>query len=57
VLGGGVSQIGPLLLDSIDKSMREHVMNPAYLDGLKISPAELVDDAGLVGALVLASQD
>jgi glucokinase len=57
VLGGGVSQIGPLLLDSIDKSMREHVMNPAYLDGLKISPAELGDDAGLVGALVLASQD
>ena len=57
VLGGGVSQIGPLLLDSIEKSMHEHIMNPAYLDGLKISPAELGDDAGLVGALVLASQD
>jgi glucokinase len=57
VLGGGVSQIGPMLFDAIDQALREHVMDPAYLDGLAISPAHLGDDAGLVGAMVLASQD
>ncbi len=31
-------------------------MDPAYLDGLRVLPAALGDDAGLVGAMVLASQ-
>ena len=57
VLGGGVSQIGPLLFNAIDEALKQHVMDPAYLDGLKIMPAKLGDDAGLVGAMVLAAQD
>jgi glucokinase len=57
VLGGGVSQIGPLLFDAIEQALHEHVMDPSYLDGLRVLPAKLGDDAGLVGAMVLASQD
>ncbi|MFN2149783.1 MAG: ROK family protein [Anaerolineales bacterium] len=56
VLGGGVSQIGSILLEAIESSLRQHVMDPAYLDGLRIVPAELGDNAGLVGAMVLATQ-
>ena len=55
VLGGGVSQIGALLFDPIERSLERHVMDPAYIEGLRILPAELGDDAGLVGAMVLAS--
>ncbi|MEJ2013230.1 MAG: ROK family protein [Anaerolineales bacterium] len=57
VLGGGVSQIGALLFDAVEQALHEHVMDPAYLDGLRVLPAKLGDDAGLVGAMVLASQD
>jgi len=55
VLGGGVSQIGALLFDPIEQSLERHVMDPAYIEGLRILPAELGDDAGLVGAMALAS--
>ncbi len=56
VLGGGVAQLGKLLFDPITDSLQEHVMHPAYLNGLRIEPAELGDDAGLIGAMVLASR-
>ncbi|MEE9513374.1 MAG: ROK family protein, partial [Anaerolineales bacterium] len=56
ILGGGVSLLGDFLFEPIRHSLREHIMDPAYLDGVRVLPAALGDDAGLVGAMVLASQ-
>jgi glucokinase len=56
VLGGGVSLIGPLFFEPIERSMRLHVMHPAYLEGLRLVPAELGDEAGLIGAMILARE-
>lgn len=54
IFGGGVSQSGPLLFDSFEVSLKEHVMHPRYLDGLVVASAELKDDSGLLGARALA---
>jgi glucokinase len=54
VLGGGVSMIGALFFEPIERALRQHVMHPAYLDGLRLAPAELGDEAGLIGAMILA---
>jgi len=54
IFGGGVSQSGPLLFDSFEVSLKEHVIHPRYLDGLVIAKAELKDDSGLLGARALA---
>jgi len=54
IFGGGVSKSWSLLDEAVQDSMRRHVMAPAYLDDLKIVPAELGDDAGLLGALAQA---
>jgi glucokinase len=54
VIGGGVAQIGDLLFNGIDRALQDHLMHPAYAEGLRILPAQLGDDAGLVGAMVLA---
>ncbi len=54
VFGGGVSQVGDLLFKPFEKSLREHVFHPHYLDDLVITKAALGDDAGLLGALALA---
>jgi glucokinase len=56
VLGGGVSQIGEPLFGPIRKALPKYLMHPSYLDGLRIIPAALGDDAGLVGAMILAHQ-
>ncbi|MGB7874113.1 MAG: ROK family protein [Anaerolineales bacterium] len=54
IFGGGVSQSGSLLFDPFEKSLRAHVFYPRYLENLKITTADLGDDAGLLGALALA---
>ncbi len=51
ILGGGVVQAGDVLLRPLEETMRAEVMSPAYLEGLKITTAELGDNAGLLGAL------
>lgn len=56
ILGGGVSLLGDFLFEPIRHSLREHIMDPEYLDGVDVLPAALGDDVGLVGAMVLASQ-
>ena len=56
VLGGGVSLIGPLFFEPIERALRVHVMHPAYLDGLRLVPAELGDEAGLIGSMILARE-
>jgi glucokinase len=54
IFGGGVSQVGPLLFDSFNASLKKRVFHPRYLENLKIEMAALGDDAGLLGALALA---
>ncbi|MBN1372524.1 MAG: ROK family protein [Anaerolineaceae bacterium] len=54
VLGGGVSQTGPLIIEPMRQAMSERVMSPEYLHGLTIATAALGDNAGLMGALALA---
>jgi glucokinase len=56
VIGGGVSSLGPMLFDPLEQALRENVMHPAYLRNLEIVPAALGDDAGLIGAMVLARE-
>ncbi len=53
ILGGGVLQSGELLWKPFEKSLREQVFNPAYLENLVLTSAALGDDAGLLGALAL----
>lgn len=54
IFGGGVSQVGPLLFEPFQASLKERVFHPRYLDNLMIATAALGDDAGLLGALALA---
>jgi glucokinase len=54
IFGGGVSQVGNLLFDTFDISLKNHVFHPRYLEGLVITKAKLGDDAGLLGARALA---
>ena len=54
IFGGGVSFSGALLLDPVKDSMRRHVMDESYLDGLVVTTAKLGDDAGLLGSLAQA---
>ena len=54
IFGGGVSQVGPLLFDPFEASLRRRVFHPRYLEGLVITHAQLGDDAGLLGARALA---
>jgi len=55
ILGGGVSMSGPLLFEPFEASLRKHVFNSRYLEGLTITHAALGDNAGLLGALALAT--
>jgi glucokinase len=50
VIGGGVSAAGDLLLDPIRKAYLEHLPARGYRPELKITTAEFVNDAGVVGA-------
>jgi glucokinase len=54
IFGGGVSLSGDLLLDPVKDSIRRHIMDETYLDGLLITTAKLGDDAGLLGSLAQA---
>lgn len=56
ILGGGVMNIGRLVLDPIERSFHSHILHPAYLEGLRLVPAALGDDVGLIGAMVLARE-
>lgn len=54
IFGGGVSQVGSLLFDPFDVSLRKRVFHPRYLEDLLITTAALGDNAGLLGARALA---
>ena len=55
VLGGGVTQIGELLFQPIRTAVKKYALSSEYYQELEIVPASLGDDAGLIGAMVLAS--
>lgn len=54
VIGGGVAKSGALLFDPLRAALAEHARLD-FLAGLKVVPAELGGDAGLVGAAALAT--
>jgi glucokinase len=57
VIGGGVSQLGDLLFTPIRQTLADEIIHPAYSQNLEVKPAELGDDAGLIGAMILARQN
>lgn len=54
VLGGGVANSGPLLFDPLRAALADYA-GLAFLAGLRVVPAELGGEAGLVGATRLAA--
>lgn len=54
IFGGGVSLAGDLLFKPFEASLKKHLFHPRYFDELVITSAALGDEAGLLGALVLA---
>lgn len=52
LIGGGVANIGDLLFDAIRATVRERAI-PALAAGVRIEPAALGDDAGVLGAIAL----
>lgn len=54
ILGGGVSRSGKIFMHALMQSINHNVISVEYVRDLKISIAQLGDNAGLVGALALA---
>ncbi|WP_156688212.1 ROK family protein [Mycobacterium sp. Marseille-P9652] len=54
VIGGGVAKSGPLLFDPLRTALASYA-GLDFLAGLRVAPAELGGDAGLVGAARLAT--
>jgi glucokinase len=54
VIGGGVAKSGPVLFDPLRAALPEYA-GLDFLAGLRVLPAELGGEAGLVGAARLAS--
>jgi glucokinase len=55
VLGGGVAEMGAVLIDRVDQVLRKRVgMFPT--DGVRVVASQLGDQAGLLGAVALASR-
>jgi glucokinase len=52
VLGGGVSLMGPLFWDALQREFRRRVM-PAFAAGVELLPAKLGEDVVVIGALCL----
>ena len=52
VIGGGVALAGPILFDRVNEKLKEYAL-PSTLENLKIVPAELGNDAGIIGAAYL----
>ena len=53
ILGGGLSHAGDLLLRLVREMVPAFTL-PLFAEGLRILPAELRNDAGLLGAAALA---
>jgi glucokinase len=53
VIGGGVSKAGDLIFDPVIRTIRERV-SPLFYEQLKVVPAQLGNDAGIIGCAELA---
>ncbi len=53
VIGGGVSNIGALLFDTIRETMEKHVIDRAYTQELVLKPAGLGENVSVIGAAAL----
>jgi glucokinase len=53
VLGGGLTYIGPLVIEPIMAGMRENTQ-PELLDSVRVVPWQLGDDLGIIGAAARA---
>ncbi len=53
VIGGGVAKAGPLLFEPIKRTIRERTA-AVYHEHLEVVPAELGNDAGIIGSAALA---
>jgi glucokinase len=56
VIGGGISQAGPVLWDPIMRTVRANALKEA-LEVCQVVPAALGDDAGIMGGVVLVLQE
>lgn len=52
VMGGGVALAGDILFDKVNEKLKDYAI-PVTLNNLKILPAKLGNDAGVVGAAAL----
>lgn len=52
VIGGGVANAGPVLFDPLHEALTDH-LGLDFIRGLRVVPAELGGEAGLVGAAAL----
>jgi len=55
IVGGGVAKVGKILLEPAEETVKELTMRE-FLEGFKIVPAALGDEAGLLGAYLLAKE-
>ncbi|MGU3650799.1 ROK family protein [Mycolicibacterium sp. A43C] len=55
VIGGGVAKAGPVLFDPLRAALADYA-GLSFLRNLRVVPAELGSDAGLIGAASLARQ-
>jgi glucokinase len=56
VLGGGVSEAGPLLIDPALAAYRRHLTGRGHRPEARFALASLGNDAGMIGAAALAAQ-
>ncbi len=56
ILGGGVAKAGKLLLEPLDAFMKEQLF-PVHYDHLKILGAQFGNDAGMIGAAMMALEE
>lgn len=53
VIGGGIAKAGDLLFAPIRRTLRERTM-PVFYENLQIVPAQLGNDAGIIGSAAIA---
>ena len=52
VIGGGVAKAGPVLFDPLHEALRDYA-GLSFVAGVRVMPAALGGEAGLVGAAAL----
>ena len=56
LIGGGVSEQKELFIDVLNQKVRSSVMNH-FLNDFELKPAELGNDAGIIGAVYYCIQN